>query len=218
MERPLQIALLISVGIHSAVFGPLSGLPGRSEKPAETLIEVTYVDIEEELVDNRVMAEVEKVTLETETPKAPPEEKAEDQEPTAEEPIPAPPRSEAIQAEIEIPAPAEIQTIDLNTIAYYDGSSDSLEYLRSIRNKINQYVQRNYRPSMGEGKAVIHFVLDRYGFVESVSFARDKLAGNEMLKKLCLDSVRDSAPFMSFPRGLDLPRAAFNISISFSRR
>ena len=108
--------------------------------------------------------------------------------------------------------------IDLNAVSLYSGHSNTLNYLRAVRNRINLFVHRNYSPFMGEGEAVLHFVLTRDGFVKSAGIIKNNLAGNKRLRELCLDSIHLSSPFKKFPPGLDLPHAAFNISISFKRK
>ena len=110
------------------------------------------------------------------------------------------------------------RSIDLNSISLSNGTSESLNYLRAIRNRINSYVHRNYRTHMGKGEILLHFVLNSDGSVRSASIVKDDTDNNKRLKDLCLNSIYLSSPFKSFPNDLDLPQATFNISISFKSR
>jgi len=109
------------------------------------------------------------------------------------------------------------RTFDLNSASLEYGESDALSYLLAVRNRINTYVHRNYDPSMGRGEVQLHFILNSNGGVKSVSILRESGEIDRRLRDFCLDSIHRSAPFDPFPGGLNLPRAAFNISISFKR-
>jgi len=71
---------------------------------------------------------------------------------------------------------------------------------------------------MGDGEALLHFILTSDGSVQSVNIIDDGLTGNDRLRKLCINSILESSPFRSFPKSLDLPTATFKITISFKRR
>lgn len=226
IDRPFRIAMLFSIGLHSVLFSPLLGFISHPIKSYNTNIEVTYINIKEkELATKPIPIEEAKVSLQKERkslskdkevpkhikPKEPKEKKISKKR----EPLRKPKSS---QKKIIKMADAYDRAIDLSSISFSNGWSDSLNYLHTIRNKINLYVHRNYDVSMGEGEAVIHFVLKPDGTVQSASIIRDSLGTNNRLRKLCLDSIYRSSPFKSFPKDLDLPQAAFNICISFNKK
>lgn len=231
-DKSLQVAFLLSVSVHTLFLGALSGIRARAPETEIPEIEVTYIEIEEEFEDaTKPFADaIEniKMTMKEEMPESAPEEapvpaepersveKKETQENPSEEELIEESEKELMQQRtIEwMRSRADYMTSDM---AYMEGSSDSLNYLNAVRNKINRYVQEHYHPSMGRGGAFVHFILYPNGAVKYARISKDNLRGNKRLKRLCLDGVYLSAPFEPFPESLDLPNAAFNINISFKK-
>lgn len=233
-NSPLKISFLVSLGVHSLLFSPLLEFMNQPLKIDEKKIEVTYINIKkEEVLDTKpIPIEEKEVTLrkdkkieikkEEVPPDIPPQEKEQKEEP-AQKPAaakeePKAPKKKTIKPVVKARPKddyAHAKTIDLNSISLYDGSSSSLNFLRSIRNKINRYVHKHYDISMGDGEALLHFVLNSDGTVEFASIIKDNLENKKRLRYMCLDSIYHSSPFNSFPDDLDLDQAAFNITISF---
>lgn len=201
MDRPFKIALFVSLGMHSILLIPLFGIFNTQPK-IDTVIEVTYLTFEEKKVISEPIQTLPDKRLTLEDVKSLPQAKK--SKPRAE---PEPAKKEAEPPNImEYAAPLQ------------KGSSDALNYIRAVRSGINNFVRENYSASMGEGDAVMHFVLNNDGSVDSVEMLENNLGANKRLKGLCIDSILLSSPFKPFPESLDLPQASFNISISFKRR
>jgi len=216
-DRPFRVAFLFSIGLHSVLLSPLSSFLNHPAKIQNTNIEVTYIAIEEEkaLATKPAPITEEKVSLKEEGPT--PKEVARPKKVEAKDPKETTKKRPDKDRVLTKEAFINKEVIDLNSIYMGDGQSDSLNYLRSIRKKINLYVHRNYDPPMGEGEAFLHFVLNPNGSVHSAAIISDNFERNERLRNLCLDSIYRSSPFKPFPKKLGLPRAAFKISISFKK-
>ena len=216
-DKPLKIAFLLSAGIHSLLFSPLVSFLNEPVVIDNTKIEVNYVDIKDDLVSatKPILMEDKKLTLEKErmlpSKKEPPSKVEKPQGENRKEP--AEKSKEAAQERIikQIRKDA-----DFNPSYIHDGFSESLNYLNDVRNKINIYIHAHYVNSMGEGEALVHFVVNRNGAVQSASIVKDNFKDNEDLRSLCLDGIHLSSPFKPFPKGLDLPEASFNITISLN--
>ncbi len=219
-NNPLKMAFLVSVGAHSLLLSPILATFNHPLKIDNTKIEVTYIKTkEDELIKRRPLpVDAKSVSLKKEDPvlnKKPPSKKEilkkEDQKKDIKKDV-------KIQKEIGEVAKIREKVIDLNTVSFRKGNSDSLNYLRAVRNRIDSYVHGHYDASLGEDEIILHFVLNSDGSVRSAYIKEGVGLGNKALENLCLDSIYHSSPFKPFPKGLDLPHAAFNISVSFRRR
>lgn len=224
--KPFRMALVLSIGVHAALFSPLSGLVNRPLKAPDTNIEITYVEIAEEaIVDIKPMPLlVEKVTLKKELPAPKKVEKKAEAEKTKSKLLPekkiakkVPDKNKVFRKEENKSAFSPDTVLDLNSLSSHAGTSDSLDYLKTIRDKISAYVHKKYRSFIGEGEVLLHFTLNNDGSVYTVTVLSDNLGKNRGLKKLCVNSVYNSSPFKPFPEEISLNRAAFRINISFRR-
>ncbi|MFH1753026.1 MAG: hypothetical protein ABH875_02485 [Candidatus Omnitrophota bacterium] len=220
LNKPFKAALLMSIGLHIIVLSPIPGFVSHHTEKSDTKMEVTYIETEEieaikEELPDEALAEV---TLKKDIP-APSKtndtikEEAETQEKAPEE---AKDQNEASEKEIKKIFSAN-EALDLNALSSLKGTSDSLNYLKEIRDKISRYVHRKYGAYMGDGEAILHFVLSLNGSVKSARVIGGSINGNSALHDLCLDSIYKSSPFRRFPNELDLEQAAFKIHISFKR-
>ncbi|NQT07251.1 MAG: hypothetical protein HQ575_06905 [Candidatus Omnitrophica bacterium] len=217
IDKPARMALLFSIGFHSILFSPLLNF---STHPINnnTTIEVTYIYKKEEIPSDTkpIPLKAEKTSLQKEKMAIKIEGKSSEKKGKAIEKIieKAVTKNNNELREILLSEKA----LDLNSLTEQDGTSDALNYLRSIRNEINAYIHRKYSLFMGEGEAVLHFALNQDGTVRSASIIKDYLGNNVKLRNLCMDSVYFSSPYKPFPKALNLEHAAFNISISFKKR
>jgi len=232
ISKAFRIALFMSLGIHMVLLSPIPGIVMRPHETSQANVEVTYVPVEEEKMrETETAARLSpKTEMKEEVRKPPVEAKATAAASAkADEALAgkvvnrqALKKTEPLKGTLPRKDKTAIYfsepTLDLDIITSHAADSESLNFLTSIRDKISYYVHKNYNLSMGEGKALLHFVLKADGSVESATILQDNLADNELLRSLCLESIRRSAPFSAFPETLDLPTAAFKISISFKRR
>jgi len=217
-DKPFRIAFIFSLGLHSMLLLPFSGLV----KPPiikETRIEVTYVEIQQDkIVKARPLPEVIKeVSLKKDEGPS-----LKSKEPAAQESKIEEPKAEVAKkkqiVKKESTSTQLVEVIDLNSIYLHKGTSETIGYLRTIRDGINSYVNKKYEASMGEGAILLHFVLNSDGSVYSATIIRENAVNNRRLRNLCLDSVYFSSPYKPFPKALNLEHATFNISISFKKR
>lgn len=217
LEKPFKVALLVSIGVHSAVLAPWHSLDFDPVKKQETQIEVTYFKAEK-----TPKLEVPKEVIEVETkkePKALVREPVEKKEPPKKE---APAKTPDIAREPRIeedamPAKKAIvrRGIRLESTPELEGNISYLSYSQSIREKIRRYLYGNYRGLMGEGEIAVNFVLKSNGVVRTLSVIPESSAPNRMLQNLCVRSIRQASPFKPFPRELDMSEISFKITVSF---
>jgi outer membrane biosynthesis protein TonB len=222
-DRPLKVALLFSIGIHAIVLSPISSFVNRAQEKRETNIEVTYVALKEKIEEAKPLPEeAPEVSLKKELP-APSKTKDATRKKEQKKKKIISKKTEEILKKDEGQKQEDKKiflahtALDLNALSTHKGTSESINYLKAIRDKISMYVHRRYNAAMGDGEALLHFVLSVSGTVRSATILRDNLGDNKRLRNLCLDSVYHSSPFKPFPKDIDLKHAAFKINISFKR-
>ncbi len=93
-------------------------------------------------------------------------------------------------------------------------SSAYMNYYRLIREKIRKTAYQNYR-GYDQGKVYLNFNIASDGSLQSIRFS-EQSAENPDLKTVALGSIKQSAPFPSFPKELrKFSQLQFNISIYF---
>ena len=89
-----------------------------------------------------------------------------------------------------------------------------MDYYRFIREKIRETAFNHY-DSRTEGEVFVSFVITNNGNVDTLSVGQES-AAEKSLQKIALQSVKNAAPFPPFPPELkDYARLHFNISIYF---
>jgi len=207
-ERRFSIAFIFSLGLHTMLLLPMPGLMHAPQRPPETKIEITYIDIQEaERLDQEILSQENvEVTL-----------KREDAAPAPAMPLPEPQEEPLKEEAVEkVEALSQRRTISPVSLSMRNGAQYSLNYTRALREKIDAYIQAHYKGSMGRGEARLSFVLHSDGSVQSVSIIRDNLYNNRRLRALAIDSIYKSSPFKPFPPELNFPEFVFFIEISFN--
>jgi TonB family protein len=93
-------------------------------------------------------------------------------------------------------------------------SSAYMNYYRIVREKIRKKAYQSYK-GQGQGKVYLNFNITNNGLLKTVRVGK-KSINNSSLKKIAVSSIKKSAPFPSFPKGLqEYSRLQFNISIYF---
>ncbi|MFC1631153.1 energy transducer TonB [Candidatus Omnitrophota bacterium] len=90
-----------------------------------------------------------------------------------------------------------------------------LDYYQSIRQKIRQFVIRNYPRYIDRGEVCLYFVLLPNGKLDQIRVLSERSCENTQLQQIAEKSVRQAAPFIAFPQQLDQPQLSFNVVISF---
>jgi TonB family protein len=93
-------------------------------------------------------------------------------------------------------------------------SSAYMNYYRMIREKIRKKAYQRYR-GQNQGKIYLNFNVTKNGALQAINIDKQSVQKSK-LKKIALDSIRDSAPFPPFPKELEsYSQLQFNISIYF---
>ncbi|MCF7869839.1 MAG: hypothetical protein K9L69_03470 [Candidatus Omnitrophica bacterium] len=93
-------------------------------------------------------------------------------------------------------------------------SSAYMNYYRIIREKIRKKAYQGYN-GQGRGKVYLNFNITSNGLLKAIRVGEQSV-NNSSLKKTALLSIKESAPFPSFPEGLEeYSQLQFNISIYF---
>lgn len=93
-------------------------------------------------------------------------------------------------------------------------SSAYMNYYRIIREKIRKKAYQSYK-GQGQGKVYLNFNITNNGLLKAIQVGEGSV-NNSSLKKMALLSIKESAPFPSFPKGLqEYSQLQFNISIYF---
>ncbi len=91
-----------------------------------------------------------------------------------------------------------------------------LTYHDQVRNRIRArayfYIDN---PSFEVGEVYLTFVLKANGQLEAVKIIPEKTRANTFLRSVAVRSIKESAPFPSFPDDLKYPELTFNVVISF---
>ena len=91
-----------------------------------------------------------------------------------------------------------------------------LSYNQSIRQKIKS---RAYsfvsHPDFEAGEVYLTFVLASNGSLKKIKIIESRTRANKYLRNVGLRSIKESSPFVSFPKDLNYPELTFNIVISF---
>jgi outer membrane biosynthesis protein TonB len=93
-------------------------------------------------------------------------------------------------------------------------NSSYISYYQIVREKIKRAAYQNYiRQDTGE--AYITFIISSDGSLKETRLVEEKSTSQQYLRDIALKSVKDSAPFPSFPQELNYPSLTFNVIISF---
>jgi TonB family protein len=93
-------------------------------------------------------------------------------------------------------------------------SSVYMNYYRIIREKIRKKAYQSYK-GQGQGKVYLNFNITSNGLLKTIRVGEQSV-NNSNLQKIALASIKESAPFPSFPKGLEeYSQLQFNISIYF---
>ena len=213
MERQLQVTLTASLLLHSAV---LFTVPAVVRLPLPTArktdIHVTY--------DKAQLAEPATPHTFGGSPPAqlavaPPAIPARDRL------RPAPMADAALWDIGTVPGavrqrPQLPEAIDLSKLTRL--SSDSVayvDYFRFLRERIRWAALRNYPQRNVEGEVYLAFTLTADGHVANAWIIEDRSTSDPGLRASSLESLRQAAPFPSFPGTLNRPQMTFRIVIVY---
>ena len=224
-NKSLQLAVLISMLLHFAIFlsAPYTGaLPRKS--PVNP-IKVAYLKIKEQ--PKKVIGQKPEVrvpyVLPPMAPEALPEVKKED---IANPPLPVfkpEPKDQPTVETIGASSRAVIGAKGKKFETVVNDEKDSgrkaayIGYYRSVREKIRYYADRNYlkEGSASQGEVFLSFVVSGSGELLHIMIIDAKSIEDPLLRNIAINSIRDASPFPAFPQGMNQYQVTFNVVISF---
>lgn len=88
-------------------------------------------------------------------------------------------------------------------------------YYDFVREKIRRAAYQNYNRNE-TGEIYLAFIISSTGTLQDARIIEEKSSINNYLREVALRSIKDAAPFPSFPQELDYPQLSFNVIISFA--
>lgn len=231
-NKTLQLAFLISMLLHFAVFlsAPYTGvLPKKSPvKP----IKVAYFKVKEQprkVIGQKPGGGSAPYVLPPMAPEALPEVRKED--------IANPPPPQFFKPESKGQVKKEeptVETIGTGSRAVIGAKGKKFEtvvndekdkgkkatyigYYRSVREKIRYYADRDYlrEGSASQGEVFLSFVVAASGELLHIMIIDARSVEDALLRNIAIDSIRDANPFPAFPQGMNQYQVTFNVVISF---
>lgn len=90
-------------------------------------------------------------------------------------------------------------------------------YYSLVRARIKQRAYFNYSDNY-IGEVYLTFVLTNDGALKEVQILENRTTAQQFLRTIGLKSVKEAAPFPSFPKELNYPELTFNVVISFQMK
>ncbi|RJP28831.1 MAG: hypothetical protein C4533_03305 [Candidatus Omnitrophota bacterium] len=213
-----QIALLISLFLHSAIFIQANFFHNNPAKIKEKEVEINYLKEIKQVKEKQLF---KSELLEMKAPKAAPDSSLlkpiieKDKfipgnktpgltEPVFKKPTYAKPDIISVKKKISLPP------IDLNKI----DNPSYISYYQIVRERIKRAAYQNYN-GQETGETQITFIIDADGTLRDARLIQEKSSASQYLKKITLDSIDEASPFPPFPKELDYPQLSFNVVISF---
>ncbi|KPK98436.1 MAG: hypothetical protein AMJ95_04160 [Omnitrophica WOR_2 bacterium SM23_72] len=221
-DRVFQIALIISLLIHGAIFfqNPNLDLFPRSKESKK--LSVSYVkppqkpkpETKPKVVPKKepLLKLPERISLERKLPPLyaeKPDIFKEIRTPTAKQvsftkPAFLKPDILAVKKKITLPSP-ELDKI--NNPVY-------LSYYQIVREKIKRAAYQSYT-GKEVGEVTVSFVILNNGQLQELRLIEEKSVFSPYLRDTALRSIKEACPFPAFPKELDYPQLSFNLAITF---
>jgi TonB family protein len=223
LDRGLNIALIVSLAAHLAVFlnFNLLHLRRKAKAPKEKPIAVSYIRVKdlpqetgkrgahrEPLLQVAPLSSLKDLPPLTEiTKKEPAPLLTQDALPKdygQSKPALLKVQTSDVKRKISLPP---METPKVNSPTY-------VNYSVAIRGKIQEWAYKNYTGT-DSGVVVVSFLVTREGLLKSVKISEKESTSNAGLRDIAVKSIKDAAPFATFPQDLDYPELSFNLMISF---
>lgn len=213
-NKTFQIALLVSVLVHSIFFFTLPQIPFLPSKRSLGKIEISYYKVKKEIPEKKkissrrkpIVKKLPKVTKE-DLLKPPKDLAKETRKPKA--------------SKKSIVALEKVKNKKFETVVREEKNKAKkaayINYYRAVREKIRKQADRNYPQSrdLGEGEVFLTFVIASNGELLQVKVVNRKSVKDPELRQVAIDSVRDASPFPAFPKGMSQYRITFTLIMSF---
>ena len=215
-NKTFQIALLVSIVVHSVFFLGLPHMPFVPSKRSLQSIKIAYYKIKEEPKVKKTVEPIAKKLpdIKKEEISNPPKKTAIKKKQVAQKK----PKRVAAHKKVE----AEEKRFEKVIEEEKDDAKKAtyISYYRSVREKIRQYADRNYprRKRLARGEVFLSFVVTSSGELLLVKVIDERSARSPALRNIAINSVRDASPFPAFPKGMSQYQITFNVIISFESR
>lgn len=197
LDRPLKIALLLSMAFHAIVFLPLLRFNKLAPQKHQVL-KITYVA-------PKAKPQPESSSVKEIIPPTKEQHPA-PQKPKTEPPIKQLKETDKSEKKEEIQVPPELPK---------EKEKVYLEYYKVVREEIRRFVTESSPRFIACGEICLYFVLSSDGKLEEINVIEERSTQNQQLKKIAARSVQGAAPFSPFPENLGEKQLSFNVVISF---
>jgi TonB family protein len=222
-KNNLQIALIFSLIIHTAVVFNYPSFDFLSIEKKPVLVKVSYLKSTPQLSESQKQM----ISRRSAPVKLPPQVSAFDKNgfvipdnkdnflnrvnrerfPPGQSMIkPSVSRPDIIAVKKKISLPP-VDTEKMNNPSY-------VSYYQFVREKIRRSAYSNYSRSE-TGEVYLSFVIYANGVLRDAQLIEEKSSVSYYLRETALRSIRDASPFPAFPKELDYSQLSFNVIISF---
>ncbi|MFA6321760.1 MAG: energy transducer TonB [Candidatus Omnitrophota bacterium] len=99
-----------------------------------------------------------------------------------------------------------------------EASGSYSNYYKLIREKIVHKVEYNYKDYYRNGDVSLFFTLKLDGSLDRIDVDIDKSTKDRRLIDVAIKSLQQASPFPPFPKELNVPKASFDLTISFKKQ
>ncbi len=210
-DKAFEIAILVSLIAHTAIFIRLPSLNFRQKKPVSKKPELTYVKTQtnpsrlSNYDQRRSQKEVNEALNKKILPKMGKQQALKKvRKASVDKPKLSRPPIIAVRKKITLPTLTDKKITNAVYVAYYAELTD----------RIRVAAYKNYTILI-HGEVTLTFVVLRNGQLKSVHINEAKSTANRYLKDIAKNTLRDAAPFPPLPPELDAPELSFTLTISF---
>ena len=211
-NKSFQVAILVSVAIHSVFFLGIPRLPFLPSRHSPENLKITYYKIEE----RKERTEEKKESIIEKLPQVKKEEILKPAKAVTKKAKKVTPEAKRVTIAKELKEERKFETViqeekdDAKKATY-------ISYYRAVREKIRQYADRKYprNRNLREGEVFLSFVVASSGELLQIRIVDKKSVNSALLRNIAINSIRDASPFPPFPRGMSQYQITFNVIISF---
>lgn len=211
-NKSFQLAVLVSVLLHSMLFMGLPRMPFLPSKRSLQTLEISYYKIKEmpkkQAIAKKAKPIVKKLPKVTKEDILNPRAAAKNVKKAKQTPRQMTALKDA--KEKTFAKVVEEEQDDAKKATY-------ISYYRAVREKIRSWADRNYpkNKKLAEGEVFLSFIVASSGELLQVMVVDEKSVASRFLRKIAINSIRDASPFPSFPKGMEHYQITFNVIISF---
>ncbi len=213
-NKTLQLALLISILAHAVFFLGIPNMPFLPSKRSLETLKITYYKIKE-MPEKKVAARKRAEPIARKLPEIKKEDMLKPVKPAGRK------RSNARTEARRIVPGKKAEEKKFETVIKEEADEAKratyISYYRAVRERIRQQADRNYprRRGLGQGEVFLSFVVASSGELLQVGVVNERSTSTTVLRKIAIDSIRDSSPFPPFPKGMSQYQITFNVIIAF---